>query len=83
MDQPEMILQEAIENHQNMIKQFKGVSGLQAARFEEAMTAKQCALSLVGEPIMYPEINRFVRLLHQHSISTFLVTNAPFPDEIR
>ncbi|KAM9525459.1 S-adenosyl-L-methionine-dependent tRNA 4-demethylwyosine synthase TYW1-like isoform 3-T4 [Guaruba guarouba] len=83
MDQPEMILQEAIENHQNMIKQFKGVSGVQAARFEEAMTAKHCALSLVGEPIMYPEINRFVRLLHQHSISTFLVTNAQFPDEIR
>lgn len=24
MDQPEMILQEAIENHQNMIKQFQG-----------------------------------------------------------
>uniref|UniRef100_A0A8B9FE99 Uncharacterized protein n=1 Tax=Amazona collaria TaxID=241587 RepID=A0A8B9FE99_9PSIT len=83
MDQPEMILQEAIENHQNMIKQFKGVSGVQAARFEEAMTAKHCALSLVGEPIMYPEINLFVRLLHQHSISTFLVTNAQFPDEIR
>ncbi|XP_030898343.1 S-adenosyl-L-methionine-dependent tRNA 4-demethylwyosine synthase TYW1 isoform X2 [Melopsittacus undulatus] len=83
MDQPEMILQEAIENHQNMIKQFKGVSGVQAARFDEAMTAKHCALSLVGEPIMYPEINRFVRLLHQHSISTFLVTNAQFPDEIR
>ncbi|XP_061214126.1 S-adenosyl-L-methionine-dependent tRNA 4-demethylwyosine synthase TYW1-like isoform X1 [Neopsephotus bourkii] len=83
MDQPELILQEAIENHQNMIKQFKGVSGVQAARFEEAMSAKHCALSLVGEPIMYPEINRFVRLLHQHSISTFLVTNAQFPDEIR
>ncbi|XP_061224212.1 S-adenosyl-L-methionine-dependent tRNA 4-demethylwyosine synthase TYW1-like, partial [Neopsephotus bourkii] len=82
MDQPELILQEAIENHQNMIKQFKGVSGVQAARFEEAMSAKHCALSLVGEPIMYPEINRFVRLLHQHSISTFLVTNAQFPDEI-
>lgn len=25
MDQPEMILKEAIENHQNMIKQFKGM----------------------------------------------------------
>ncbi|NXE84562.1 TYW1 synthase, partial [Cochlearius cochlearius] len=83
MDQPEMILQEAIENHQNMIKQFKGVSGVKADRFEEAMTAKHCALSLVGEPIMYPEINRFVRLLHQHGISSFLVTNAQFPDEIR
>ncbi|NWX15184.1 TYW1 synthase, partial [Aegotheles bennettii] len=83
MDQPEMILQEAIENHQNMIKQFKGVSGVKADRFEEAMTAKHCALSLVGEPIMYPEINRFVKLLHQHSISSFLVTNAQFPEEIR
>ncbi|KFQ38383.1 tRNA wybutosine-synthesizing protein 1, partial [Mesitornis unicolor] len=83
MDRPEKILQEAIENHQNMIKQFKGVSGVKADRFEEAMTAKHCALSLVGEPIMYPEINGFVKLLHQHSISSFLVTNAQFPDEIR
>ncbi|NXJ76204.1 TYW1 synthase, partial [Trogon melanurus] len=83
MDQPEMILQKALENHQNMIKQFKGVSGVKADRFEEAMRAKHCALSLVGEPIMYPEINRFVKLLHQHSISSFLVTNAQFPDEIR
>ncbi|KAM9370444.1 S-adenosyl-L-methionine-dependent tRNA 4-demethylwyosine synthase TYW1-like [Phaethornis superciliosus] len=83
MDQPEMILQEAIENHQNMIKQFKGVSGVKAHRFAEAMRAKHCALSLVGEPIMYPQINRFVKLLHQHGISSFLVTNAQFPDEIR
>ncbi|XP_064022200.1 S-adenosyl-L-methionine-dependent tRNA 4-demethylwyosine synthase TYW1-like isoform X7 [Pogoniulus pusillus] len=83
MDQPEVILQEAIENHQNMIKQFKGVSGVKAARLEEAMTVKHCALSLVGEPIMYPHINQFVRLLHQRGISSFLVTNAQFPDEIR
>ncbi|NXU38153.1 TYW1 synthase, partial [Drymodes brunneopygia] len=83
MDQPEVILQEAIENHQNMIKQFKGVSGVKAARLEEALAVKHCALSLVGEPIMYPHINRFVRLLHQHGISTFLVTNAQFPEEIR
>ncbi|NXM03954.1 TYW1 synthase, partial [Tyrannus savana] len=83
MDQPELILQEAIENHQNMIKQFRGVSGVKADRFEEALTVKHCALSLVGEPIMYPQINRFVRLLHQHSISSFLVTNAQFPEEIR
>ncbi|XP_041340867.1 S-adenosyl-L-methionine-dependent tRNA 4-demethylwyosine synthase TYW1-like [Pyrgilauda ruficollis] len=83
MDQPEVILQEALEKHQNMIRQFKGVSGVKAARLEEALAVKHCALSLVGEPIMYPHINHFVRLLHQHGISTFLVTNAQFPDEIR
>eukprot|EP00073_Rattus_norvegicus_P029321 XP_006249291.2 PREDICTED: S-adenosyl-L-methionine-dependent tRNA 4-demethylwyosine synthase-like [Rattus norvegicus] len=47
------------------------------------MEVKHCALSLVGEPIMYPEINRLLKLLHQHGISTFLVTNAQFPEEIR
>ncbi|XP_064152151.1 S-adenosyl-L-methionine-dependent tRNA 4-demethylwyosine synthase TYW1 isoform X4 [Loxodonta africana] len=83
MDQPEMILKEAIANHQNMIKQFKGVPGVRAERFEEGMKVKHCALSLVGEPIMYPEINRFLELLHQCKISSFLVTNAQFPEEIR
>ncbi|XP_009201133.2 S-adenosyl-L-methionine-dependent tRNA 4-demethylwyosine synthase TYW1 isoform X4 [Papio anubis] len=83
VDQPEMILKEAVENHQNMIKQFKGVPGVKAERFEEGMTVKHCALSLVGEPIMYPEINRFLKLLHQCKISSFLVTNAQFPAEIR
>ncbi|XP_044090006.1 S-adenosyl-L-methionine-dependent tRNA 4-demethylwyosine synthase TYW1-like isoform X2 [Neovison vison] len=83
MDQPEVILKEAIENHQSMIKQFKGVPGVKEERFEEGMMVKHCALSLVGEPIMYPEINRFLTLLHECKISSFLVTNAQFPVEIR
>lgn len=60
-----------------------GVPGVKEERFEEGMTVKHCALSLVGEPIMYPEINRFVKLLHECKISSFLVTNAQFPAEIR
>jgi tRNA wybutosine-synthesizing protein 1 len=47
------------------------------------MQAQHCALSLVGEPIMYPEINRLITLLHKKKISTFLVTNAQFPEAIR
>ena len=52
-------------------------------RLAEGKEPKHCALSLVGEPIMYPEINTLVRLLHQKDISTFLVTNAQFPEAIR
>ncbi|XP_041919060.1 S-adenosyl-L-methionine-dependent tRNA 4-demethylwyosine synthase TYW1 isoform X1 [Alosa sapidissima] len=83
MDPAEKILLEAVENHQSMIKQFRGVPGVRPERFEEGLAVKHCALSLVGEPIMYPEINAFLRLLHQQRISSFLVTNAQFPDEIR
>ncbi|XP_060704224.1 S-adenosyl-L-methionine-dependent tRNA 4-demethylwyosine synthase TYW1 isoform X2 [Hemiscyllium ocellatum] len=83
MDEADMILKEAIENHQNLIKQFKGVPGVKADRFAAGMKVKHCALSLVGEPIMYPKINELVKLLHHNEISTFLVTNAQFPKEIR
>ena len=62
---------------------FIGVPGVRLERLAEGMQPKHCALSLVGEPIMYPEINAYVQLLHQRGISTFLVTNAQFPDAIR
>ncbi|QQP34838.1 Uncharacterized protein FKW44_022876, partial [Caligus rogercresseyi] len=68
MDPPDMILDGALENHYKMIKQMRGLA--------EGMDVQHCALSLVGEPIMYPEINTF-------RISSFLVTNAQFPDAIK
>lgn len=82
MDEPEMIVKQAIENHYGMIKQFKGVPGVQPEKFAEGFSIKHCALSLVGEPIMYPKINEFVCMLHDKGISSFLVTNAQFPEAI-
>ncbi|RWS01460.1 S-adenosyl-L-methionine-dependent tRNA 4-demethylwyosine synthase-like protein, partial [Dinothrombium tinctorium] len=83
MDPPEMIVEEAIKNHCKMIKEFKGVPGVLPERFEEGLQIKHCALSLVGEPIMYPQINKIIRFLHERKISTFLVTNAQFPQAIQ
>ncbi|CAO3703429.1 unnamed protein product [Rhizopus stolonifer] len=82
VDDPKYILDGAMENHYKMIKQMKGVPGVKAERFQEASTIRHCALSLVGEPIFYPHINEFVNLLHEKRISSFLVTNAQFPDKI-
>lgn len=78
-----MIFETALKNHYTMINEFKGVPGVRADRLAEAFEVAHCALSLVGEPIMYPHINEFVSLLHSKRISTFLVTNAQFPDAIR
>lgn len=82
MDEPEMIIEQAVDKHRQMIKQMKGVPGVQPDRYEQAFTVKHCALSLVGEPIMYPKINEYLKLLHAKHISSFLVTNAQFPDRI-
>jgi tRNA wybutosine-synthesizing protein 1 len=83
MDPADVILDEAVDKHVKMIKEFRGVPGVVKERFEEGLEPKHCALSLVGEPIMYPEIDKFLRLLHSRRISSFLVTNAQFPDAIR
>lgn len=83
MDDPLEIVNTAIELHTKMIKQMKGVPGVKEERLSEGLAPRHCALSLVGEPIMYPEINTLVDELHRRRISTFLVTNAQFPEKIK
>lgn len=82
VDDPQMLIEKAIENHRQMIKQLRGVPGVDPERFKEASRIRHCALSLVGEPIIYPHINEFLGLLHEREISSFLVTNAQFPEEM-
>ncbi|KAF0685001.1 Aste57867_23030 [Aphanomyces stellatus] len=81
-DDAKELVEGAISRHQTMIKEVKGLPGLIQSRWEEAFTVRHCALSLVGEPIMYPHINEFCRELHARQISSFLVTNAQFPEKI-
>ena len=83
VDDPIMIFQGAKEGHYKKIKMMRGVPGVRAERFEEAMKIRHCALSLVGEPIFYPRINEFVELLHGERISSFLVCNAQHPDQLK
>ncbi|MDI1486482.1 MAG: Fe-S oxidoreductase [Ramalina farinacea] len=82
IDPPEMIIDGAKQGHYKKIKMMRGVPGVRAERFQEAMRIRHCALSLVGEPIFYPHINEFVALLHREHISSFLVCNAQHPDQL-
>lgn len=47
------------------MKQFAGCEGVKKERVDEALQFRHCALSLVGEPIMYPHIADFIDVLHQ------------------
>lgn len=82
VDPPEMIFDGVKENHYKKIKMMKGVPGVRAERYAEALQIRHCALSLVGEPIFYPHINEFLGMLHAERISSFLVCNAQHPDEL-
>jgi len=82
VDPPDLIFRGVKEGHYKKIKMMKGVPGVRAERFAEAMQIRHCALSLVGEPIFYPHINDFTALLHRDRISSFLVCNAQHPDQL-
>ncbi|RAQ99922.1 flavodoxin and radical SAM domain containing protein [Stemphylium lycopersici] len=81
-DAPDVIFDGITAAHYKKIKMMKGVPGVRAERFSEAMRIRHCALSLVGEPIFYPHINELLEIMHKNRISTFLVCNAQHPAQL-
>ncbi|KAM0328081.1 hypothetical protein ACHAQA_005484 [Verticillium albo-atrum] len=82
VDQPEDIFNGVKAGHYQKIKMLRGMAGVRADRYAEALRIRHCALSLVGEPIFYPYINEFLSMLHAERISSFLVCNAQHPDQL-
>jgi tRNA wybutosine-synthesizing protein 1 len=48
-------------------------------RFKEAQEPKHVALSLAGEPTLYPFLTELLELLHEKGFTTFLVSNGTNP----
>eukprot|EP00933_Yihiella_yeosuensis_P071137 TRINITY_DN7932_c4_g1_i1.p1 TRINITY_DN7932_c4_g1~~TRINITY_DN7932_c4_g1_i1.p1 ORF type:complete len:605 (-),score=96.49 TRINITY_DN7932_c4_g1_i1:57-1790(-) len=81
-DDPEWIVQQSIKNHLDLIEQAAVSPKTLPSRVAEARQVGHMALSLVGEPVLYPEAPKLIQSLHRRRISTFLVTNGQFPDEL-
>jgi len=50
--------------------------------FEEAWNPKHVALSLAGEPTFYPHMNELLELIHEHGLTSFIVSNGQYPSRI-
>jgi tRNA wybutosine-synthesizing protein 1 len=81
VDDPEMIHKGSLEAHHKLLVGFKGSE--KAIAYKKSQEVKHVALSLTGEPIFYPRINESIKLFNKEGISTFLVTNGQYPDQIR
>ncbi|MGA7475756.1 MAG: 4-demethylwyosine synthase TYW1 [Thermoplasmata archaeon] len=82
-DDPEALLDRSIDAQRRIISGFKGDPEVRLERWEEAQTPRHVAISLTGEPTLYPRMNRFLELCHERGITTFLVTNGTNPDALR
>jgi len=82
-DDPEQLLERSIEAQRRILSGFKGDAAVPLERWTEAQRPKHIAISLTGEPTLYPRMNRFLELCHEKGITTFLVTNGTNPDALR
>jgi len=49
-------------------------------KYKEARNPKHVAISLAGEPTLYPYISEFIDEIHRRGMTSFLVTNGTTPD---
>jgi len=49
-------------------------------KYKEARDPKHVAISLAGEPTLYPYISEFIDEIHRRGMTSFLVTNGTKPD---
>jgi tRNA wybutosine-synthesizing protein 1 len=78
-DDPEMILGECIKAQKPLISGFKGDERCDEKLWYEALEPNQVAISLTGEPTLYPHLGEFIELCHKKGMTTFLVTNGTTP----
>ncbi len=76
-EKPFSIIKGIIFEHLKKISGFKSYVG---KKFTEALIPKHFAISLTGEPTLYPYLSEMIELLHKMKISTFLVTNSLHPE---
>jgi tRNA wybutosine-synthesizing protein 1 len=81
-DEPEALLEKSIAAQRRILSGFKGDANVLEQRWEEAQAPRHIAISLTGEPTLYPKMNRFLQHCAERNITTFLVTNGTNPDAL-
>lgn len=79
-DDPEEIVEKSIEAQRNLVTGFKGDDRCDLEMWEEAREPNQVAISLAGEPAIYPYLDQLIEEYEKRGMTTFLVTNGTRPD---
>ncbi len=81
-DEPAQIIDEAIEARRLLLTGFKGNHSVDKEKWEKASQPTSAAISLAGEPTLYPRISDLLEEFKRRAMATFLVTNGTRPDRL-
>jgi tRNA wybutosine-synthesizing protein 1 len=83
IDDPEEIIDGCIEAQRKMLNGYGGNSKVNKKKFREAQEPMNFAISLSGEPTIYPRMDELIKGLHKRGKTTFLVTNGLLPERLK
>ncbi len=81
-DDPEFIVGESIKAQHRLLSGFHGTPGVNKKKLEEAYRPNQVAISLIGEPTLYPYLPNLIEEYKKRDFTTFLVTNGTNPEMV-
>ena len=82
-DSPEQILDEAIQQQQDLLMGFKGNDKVDLKKWQESQDPRHLAISLAGEPTLYPLISDLIIETRKRKMTSFLVTNGTNPKTLQ
>lgn len=82
-DDPKTIIDEAVKAQNNLLCGFFGNDKSNKEKLEESKTPTNAAISLAGEPMLYPEIDELIAEFNRRNFTTFVVSNGQCVDKLK
>ncbi|MFC4438931.1 MULTISPECIES: 4-demethylwyosine synthase TYW1 [Natrialbaceae] len=82
-DDPEAVVDASIELQKRLLSGFGGNEEVPREVFDQAMEPRHVAISLDGEPTLYPYLPELIEAFRDRGITTFLVSNGTRPEMLR
>lgn len=82
VDEPKEIIEKCIGAQKKLLSGFGGNENTNIKKFKEAQDPKYFAISLTGEPTLYPKLDGLLSELKKQKRCSFLVTNGLFPKSL-
>jgi len=82
-DSPEEIVEACVETQRKLLTGYKGNVKADRIKTREAFRPKHAAISLAGEPTLYPHLSELISCFRGRGFTTFLVSNGTVPDALR
>jgi tRNA wybutosine-synthesizing protein 1 len=82
IDEPAFIIEESIKKQRHLLNGYPGNSKTNMKKWTQAQEPMHFAISLAGEPTLYPKLSGLITELHDKNKTTFLVTNGLMPERL-